>query len=170
MAIAYSPNDPVFWLLHANIDRLWAQWQAANPNDQYDPASGAADGQNLNDEMSPFNVTPASVLDHKALGYVYDTELGNGGGGGGSPQAARPFSAAFLASLHGLHAGGTLGANLLEALPLAGAMPGEHANHFLLGMAGDNLRDLLRPEATAPNAAGMAQPGGAAMSMTHTCY
>jgi tyrosinase len=22
-----SPYDPVFWLLHANVDRLWAQWQ-----------------------------------------------------------------------------------------------------------------------------------------------
>lgn len=27
MAGAFSPNDPVFWLNHANIDRLWANWQ-----------------------------------------------------------------------------------------------------------------------------------------------
>lgn len=25
----YSPNLPEFWLHHANIDRVWAQWQAA---------------------------------------------------------------------------------------------------------------------------------------------
>ncbi|MCT7948800.1 tyrosinase family protein [Ancylothrix sp. C2] len=24
-----SPNDPVFWLLHAGIDRLWSRWQVA---------------------------------------------------------------------------------------------------------------------------------------------
>ena len=38
-----SPNDPLFWLHHANIDRLWAEWQLdmrrnwekANPGVQY---------------------------------------------------------------------------------------------------------------------------------------
>src|SRR5262249_2240994 len=74
MAIDYSPNDPGFWLRHANIDRLWAQWQAANPTDGYDPESGAATGHNLRDPMTPFGVTPESVLDHYALGYRYDTE------------------------------------------------------------------------------------------------
>jgi hypothetical protein len=27
MATARSPNDPLFWLHHANIDRLFAKWQ-----------------------------------------------------------------------------------------------------------------------------------------------
>ena len=22
-----SPNDPAFWMHHANVDRVWAQWQ-----------------------------------------------------------------------------------------------------------------------------------------------
>src|SRR5262249_45837151 len=26
-----SVNDPIFWLHHANIDRLWAQWQRLFP-------------------------------------------------------------------------------------------------------------------------------------------
>lgn len=26
-----SPLDPVFWMHHCNVDRLWALWQAANP-------------------------------------------------------------------------------------------------------------------------------------------
>ena len=27
MSGGFSPNDPAFWLHHANVDRLWAQWQ-----------------------------------------------------------------------------------------------------------------------------------------------
>jgi tyrosinase len=67
-----SPNDPVFWLMHANLDRLWAQWEDQHGS-QY-PESGAGDGENLNDLMHPFGVTPASVLHHHDLGYTYDTE------------------------------------------------------------------------------------------------
>jgi tyrosinase len=27
-----SPRDPIFWLHHANVDRIWAQWQEKHPN------------------------------------------------------------------------------------------------------------------------------------------
>jgi tyrosinase len=67
-----SPNDPVFWLLHANLDRLWGEWEALYGY-QY-PDGDAPPGQNLNDPMDPFGVPPAAVLDHHALGYQYDTE------------------------------------------------------------------------------------------------
>jgi tyrosinase len=71
-----SPNDPVFFLHHANVDRLWAQWQAAHPDQSYLPVSGAAPGHNLDDPMQPWGgtTTPHSVLDHQDLGYMYDTE------------------------------------------------------------------------------------------------
>lgn len=29
--IRTSPADPLFWLHHANIDRIWLSWQASNP-------------------------------------------------------------------------------------------------------------------------------------------
>ena len=33
-----SPNDPVFWLHHCNIDRLWAEWRVQHPTrDAYLP-------------------------------------------------------------------------------------------------------------------------------------
>jgi tyrosinase len=37
--VPMAPNDPVFWLHHANIDRLWAIWQTRHPDlaDQYPP-------------------------------------------------------------------------------------------------------------------------------------
>src|SRR5262249_14942380 len=67
-----SPNDPVFWLLHANLDRLWAEWEGVHGYDY--PATGAPSGENLHDLMYGFDVTPADVLDPHALGYAYDTE------------------------------------------------------------------------------------------------
>ena len=72
-----SPNDPVFFLNHCNIDRLWAQWQSLHPTEPYLPASGGPTGHNLNDPMKPWggSITPASAFNHQALGYWYDTEL-----------------------------------------------------------------------------------------------
>lgn len=80
-----SPNDPVFWLHHCNIDRLWAAWQVLHPDEEpYLPEAGAPTGQNLNEPMifnlpgepSPWReqFTPAEVLDHRAMGVRYDTE------------------------------------------------------------------------------------------------
>lgn len=34
------PNDPVFWLHHAFIDKLWADWQKRHPRSPYLPAAG----------------------------------------------------------------------------------------------------------------------------------
>jgi tyrosinase len=75
-----APNDPVFWLHHANIDRLWVEWQRRH-GWVYLPAEGAQQGHNLDDLMWPFQtidleVRPRLLLDHRELGYAYDTELG----------------------------------------------------------------------------------------------
>jgi tyrosinase len=72
-----SPNDPVFFLHHCNIDRLWAQWQATHPTEGYQPVAGGPSGHNLNDPMDPWGgtTTVAGVLDHRALGYTYDVEV-----------------------------------------------------------------------------------------------
>jgi tyrosinase len=80
-----SPNDPVFWLHHCNIDRLWALWQRTHTGaSPYQPASGAAFGHNLLDAMIfssappapwPGTFSPASVVEHHALGYQYDDEF-----------------------------------------------------------------------------------------------
>ena len=74
-----SPNDPVFFLHHCFVDKLWADWQRLHSSAGYLPASGAAAGHNLGDAMQPWAgmgqvVTPASVLNHHALGYRYDTD------------------------------------------------------------------------------------------------
>ncbi|GAA3399146.1 tyrosinase MelC2 [Streptomyces roseoviridis] len=73
MATGVSPNDPVFWLHHAFVDKLWADWQARHPRSAYLPAAGTPNVVDLNDTMRPWNdVTPADMLDHTRH-YTFDT-------------------------------------------------------------------------------------------------
>lgn len=76
MSPGTSPNDPVFFLHHCNVDRLWWDWQRQHPREGYLPVTDGPPGHNLNDGMSPWGAanTPASVLDIHKLGYRYDTE------------------------------------------------------------------------------------------------
>jgi tyrosinase len=73
MATGVSPNDPVFWLHHAFIDRLWTQWQERHPDSAYAPVAATPDVVDLRGTMRPWNdVTPADLLDHRPH-YTYDT-------------------------------------------------------------------------------------------------
>lgn len=75
MRLATSPNDPIFWLLHSNIDRVWVQWQQKHQTEQYHPTGVGGENspmnQNLRDPLWPWTVTPADVWSHNALGYEY---------------------------------------------------------------------------------------------------
>lgn len=81
-----SPSDPLFWMLHANIDRLWAQWQVGRPswpnNIAADyPATGQSYGQNLNDPMWPWDrgaVRAAADLQDLVLPLPATTAAANG--------------------------------------------------------------------------------------------
>ncbi|MFE2547340.1 tyrosinase family protein [Streptomyces sp. NPDC059355] len=76
MTSAASPNDPVFWLHHAFIDKLWAEWQAKHPKSGYLPDVRTANVVDLRSVLSPWNnVTPADLLDHHRF-YTFDTENG----------------------------------------------------------------------------------------------
>jgi tyrosinase len=73
MATAPSPRDPAFYLHHCWIDLLWVRWQIAHPQA---PFVSSGPGAGLNDPLMQWpNRTPAMVLDHQALGYIYDVEL-----------------------------------------------------------------------------------------------
>ncbi|MGQ4420050.1 tyrosinase family protein [Streptomyces sp. SAS_269] len=72
MATGVSPNDPVFWLHHAYIDKLWAQWQRRHPDSGYVPADWTPDVVDLNETMKPWNdVRPSDLLDHTRF-YTFD--------------------------------------------------------------------------------------------------
>ncbi|SEG08636.1 tyrosinase family protein [Nitrosomonas ureae] len=85
MSPGTSPNDPVFFLHHCNIDRLWALWQYRNPGQNYPlvvPRTSPPPGNRphgLNDLMPPWiappeEVRPVNVLNHRPMGYSYDTD------------------------------------------------------------------------------------------------
>jgi hypothetical protein len=73
-----SPNDPVFYLNHCNVDRIWARWQHAHSASAYLPASGGPPGHNINDTMAQLttpNATPAGSIDYRrTMGFIYDTD------------------------------------------------------------------------------------------------
>jgi tyrosinase len=75
-----SPNDPVFFMHHCMVDKLWYEWQLRFPNQGYRPVNGGPFGQNLNDPMdstpaTPIGNRPMDVLDSAALGIEYDQLL-----------------------------------------------------------------------------------------------
>jgi tyrosinase len=59
MSGGFSPNDPIFFLHHANVDRLWARWQTqrlaavpgSTPENHYPPPT----------QLSPFDGDPAPL-------------------------------------------------------------------------------------------------------------
>ena len=74
---AESANDPVFFLHHGNVDRIFERWlQKYNRNPpSYQPINGGPPGQNLNDYFVPLFPLKRIADVYKAskeLGYTYD--------------------------------------------------------------------------------------------------
>jgi tyrosinase len=83
MAPSTSPNDPVFFLNHCNVDRIWAAWQGQPGNHPYLPTDAEpADlfRHHPNDPLLSFFArddagTPwrVSEMFNVAALYTYDT-------------------------------------------------------------------------------------------------
>jgi len=71
MVDGLSPLDPLFYLHHCNVDRIWAEWQLAGN-------STPSFGVNYNGQFCDINgdlidVEADASIDFESLGYSYDT-------------------------------------------------------------------------------------------------
>jgi len=81
MSPSTSPNDPVFYLNHCNVDRIWEAWMQPSPRGHgrvYAPAASAPTslrGHRLNDTLNSLlsaPATPAQML-NVTQRYTYDS-------------------------------------------------------------------------------------------------
>jgi len=73
-----ASRDPIFYLHHANVDRLWAVWNARGNANSPEPfwRNFAFNWNLINADGSPWNVTVNGLQSPAALGYRYDDEEG----------------------------------------------------------------------------------------------
>ncbi|KIJ47996.1 hypothetical protein M422DRAFT_66385 [Sphaerobolus stellatus SS14] len=83
--VEYAAFDPVFWLHHGNVDRIFALWQALNPDEYVNavPSQLATftrpkgDKEDANTPLAPFRKTndtfwtSAEVRDTRTFNYTY---------------------------------------------------------------------------------------------------
>ena len=79
METSTSPNDPVFYLHHCNIDRIWEAWRKKHPASPYVPGNnaGAANlvGHRLGDRIASIMPNPPTIsqLQNVSAKYTYDS-------------------------------------------------------------------------------------------------
>lgn len=95
-------RDPIFFLLHCNVDRLWAKWQKTNgrfdpdqansysPQGSHSSGSSPSEGQYLMDTMWPWNGETTAPRPSSAPGGSFPQTLG---GILSPPAQPRPFDA-----------------------------------------------------------------------------
>lgn len=76
--VAPASRDPIFYLHHANVDRLWAVWNVrGNANSASPMWRNFAFNRNfIEPDGSPWNVTVNDLQAPAALGYRYDSDEG----------------------------------------------------------------------------------------------
>jgi tyrosinase len=86
-AVSWAANDPIFWLHHSNIDRIWASWNRAGGRNPKDEGYLGQVFTFVDEVGKPVHYKVADVLDTAALGYAYDRYLDR-------PPGSVPFSIA----------------------------------------------------------------------------
>jgi tyrosinase len=76
MATYHSPLDPIFWSHHANVDRLWVEWNldAGNPNTNDSAWTGTQFNEFVDRTGNPVTVPMLFNLLLPLLSYRYDTQ------------------------------------------------------------------------------------------------
>jgi tyrosinase len=71
MRSGLSPLDPIFWLHHCMVDRIWAEWQKSPSHATPDPKSEYS-GQFFEADGTPAKANSTGAMTIAGLGYTYD--------------------------------------------------------------------------------------------------
>jgi hypothetical protein len=72
-SVPWAANDPIFWLHHSNIDRIWASWnKAGGVNASLSEVFTFAGGEG---QKVALDAADFIAADTRSLGYVYDSYL-----------------------------------------------------------------------------------------------
>lgn len=72
--VTSSARDPIFWLHHANIDRLWTAWMKAKSRTLPPEGSSWHNASWKYDAAGTWTQRAGEMLDQSKLGYRYDDE------------------------------------------------------------------------------------------------
>lgn len=97
MCTGASPQDPIFWMHHANIDRVWAKWVSEGGPDSSDPLwlTMPFTDHFYRPDGTPYTDVVGDLLDVEALGYTYGFPRP------GQPRPIDPGRTLFLSALYG---------------------------------------------------------------------
>ncbi|OCW27412.1 tyrosinase [Pseudomonas sp. S3E12] len=76
-----SPDDPVFFLHHCYIDKVWADWQQLRAGDDsawsphYAPLEAGPPGHNFDDVLKPWTHKISDMMNIADLGYSYEQSV-----------------------------------------------------------------------------------------------
>lgn len=71
--VPFAANDPIFWLHHCNIDRIWAGWNDAGRDNPTEAEWTSVAHSFAGPHGVPILMTNGEVTTTEALGYVYDS-------------------------------------------------------------------------------------------------
>lgn len=111
-SVNWAANDPIFWVHHSNIDRIWASWIKSGGRDPSDAAFLGQTWTFANSAGQPVKVKVSDVLNTETLAfpYTYAEFLPR-------PPNSVPFSAATTRTFR-LHAQSALLATGAKAISL----------------------------------------------------
>ncbi|ORX82792.1 Di-copper centre-containing protein, partial [Basidiobolus meristosporus CBS 931.73] len=69
-----STNDPLFWLHHSFVDKIWTEWQIAHPaqaSEYHGINAHNKEEASADDTLPPFGIPVSAILDHRKLCYEY---------------------------------------------------------------------------------------------------